>query len=291
MGDAIRRSDAPARARGPQAAGAPAFKGSDEVARVRAQLAALQASQARKRAGSPAQGPDRGHEGPQDAGASVEAWAETPERTAASTMETQAAARIRWEGAGEAGEREVARAVARAFGKTRRRFASARTLHDAIRELEREAAWGRLQSLVKARERSGADLEGRLVSEGFPRPCAREAVERARRCQLVDDARFATTFARAKARSGWGRERVTRELDRLGVAPCDAQATLDELLPRQDEAARARELLARRRVPEVNPVPKLARFLAGRGFPPGIALSAAKERVAQEERDHTRERT
>lgn len=213
-----------------------------------------------------------------------EAWSELPERPSESLSRPgrPELARVRWEGpTGSTGELRVARVVAKAFGSERRPYGSQPDIMGRVRSIEREKAWERLQSLVKARERCGADLEARLASEGFPRPCAHEAVERARRCLLVDDARFAGSFVRSKTRAGWGRERVARELRRLGVDDADMEPALDENLPIDDELTRARELLARRRVPDTNPVPKLARFLVGRGFTSSVAFSVARERVGE----------
>ena len=213
-----------------------------------------------------------------------EAWSELPERPSEGLSQPgrPELARVRWEGpTGSTGELRVARVVAKAFGSDRRPYDTQPDIMGRVRAIEHEKAWERLQSLVKARERCGADLESRLTSEGFPRPCAHEAVERARRCLLVDDARFAGSFVRSKARAGWGRERVARELRRLGVDDADMEPALDETLPRDDELARARELLARRRVPDTNPVPKLARFLVGRGFNSSVAFSVARERAGE----------
>ena len=215
-----------------------------------------------------------------EASRGVRVWAELPDKAAASSFGgASGVARIIWEGFDSSGSREVPLKVARAWGEAPVNLGSLAALEARLDELMRSCAWERLQTLVKARERSAQDVRQRLEDGGYPRDVASDAVERARRCQLVDDARFAASFVRAKARAGWGRQRVARELARLGVASDVANEAMGSQIAGVDEATRARAAIARRRIPETNPVPKLARFLAGRGFSSDVALSVAKSYV------------
>lgn len=181
-------------------------------------------------------------------------------------------------GPGPSGAREVPRAVARMFGKGERRYPSLAALDEALEGLCQSAAFGRVQDLLKARERSAAQLRQRLESEGFAPGQAAEAVERAERCGLVSDERFSEAFVASKARAGWGRERIERELARQGGEPPRGGAA-ERLLSPESERERAWAAVSRRPVPAARPVEKLARFLVGRGFSAEVALGAARRRV------------
>lgn len=179
------------------------------------------------------------------------------------------------------GTTRVPVSVARAFGQERRTFASPDAFDEALARCAAQCAWKRLLSMTGARERSAAHIERALVDEGFSRDVARDAVQRARTCQLVDDARFAETFIRAKLRAGWGRQRIERALAQEGVDATLAPGYPEEYFDAGDEERRAWEALLRKPVPARNPEQKLARFLAGRGFSPGLALRLARRRVEE----------
>ena len=213
-------------------------------------------------------------------GAQVRAWAEEPERQGGTTFDVASPrARISWEGQSGSGSCEVPPKVAQAFGREPREFASVPRLEAHLEGLMRSCAWERLLALVRARERASADVRAKLVEAGYPGGVARDAVARAERCLLIDDGRFATSYVRAKARSGWGRERIARELGRMQVPDEDVRSALACVLSADEERSRAREALGRKRVPERDPVPKLARFLVGRGFATDVAFGVAREYV------------
>lgn len=257
-------------------------RGSAEVERVRALLEQM--------TGRTLEG-DGGARDEANEGAPVVAWAVMPERQAASSFEanTRRSASIAWHPLGADGEGAGSRdhaidvpvAVARAFGAVARTFPSEGAFRDALDACTTQCAWQRLLSQVGARERSGSHLERALVQEGFAAQVARDAVTRARACQIVDDARFAETFARSKVRAGWGRARIERALEQEGVE-ASAASGIEELFSSEAEERRAWEALQRKRVPERNPEQKLARFLASRGFSATLSLRLARRRVEQE---------
>ena len=179
-------------------------------------------------------------------------------------------------------ETSVPVSVAKAFGQERRTFATPEAFDEALARCMEDCAWKRLLSMAGARERSAAHVERALRDEGFPREVARSATRRARACQLVDDARFAETLIRAKLRAGWGRQRIERALAQEGVDPSCVPGYPEEFFAEDGEEQRAWQALLRKPVPERNPEQKLARFLVGRGFSPGLALRLARRRVEQE---------
>ena len=149
-----------------------------------------------------------------------------------------------------------------------------------------EAAFSRIASKLTARERSSQEVLRMLMEEGFSADQARRAVERAQRCAIVDDARYARSFINAKLRAGWGKSRIERELSQVGLSIQDAGHESFEELAGDGEYERALEQARKKRVSDKNPVEKIARFLVGRGFSSSVALKAAKEVVVETLDDH-----
>lgn len=285
---------------------------SDEVARVRALLAQMTRAKAPDPAGTDAP------PAPKDAGAFDAVTCRRPGRRPAGRAPSdgpcaaaaasdggpvvawrvdepagggraRAGAAVAWGADGPEGEEEgrvaVPRCVARKFGSAPRPFASQTRLDAYLADLSAQTAFERVETALRSRERSAAEMTRRLADDGFAPEQARAAVERAVRCGLVDDARYAETFVASKVRAGWGRARIERELARGGVDPRRLlEGWPEAYLDRDGERERARTLLAKKPVPAKNPVEKLARFLVTKGYDPGCALSLARERVGQEER-------
>lgn len=173
----------------------------------------------------------------------------------------------------------VPRAVAKAFGGGRG-FRSLDELNETIASLCADAAFDRVLSLCSARERSVADVRKRLQEEGYPPEAVGRALQRSVACGVVDDSRFAESYLASKLRCGWGRSRIERGLTENDIDP---HLCLPDYpgayFDADDEAERARELLAKRPLPVKNPVEKFARFLANRGFDLSTALRIAREEV------------
>ncbi len=173
----------------------------------------------------------------------------------------------------------VPHAVAKAFGK-KRAFRSVDELHATIDALSTDAAFDRIASFCSARERSASDIKKRLLGEGFSSDVVSSALERAISCSVVSDGRFAESYVATKLRSGWGRARIERGLAESGVDPYLCLEDYPEAyFDTDNEAERARSLLAKRALPAKNPVEKFTRFLAGRGFELSTALRVAREEV------------
>lgn len=131
----------------------------------------------------------------------------------------------------------------------------ARTLARAARRLRAETT--ALAALAR-RDHSVASLGARLARAGVREPERRDAVERARRAGLVDDARFAEIRARLLADRGKGDALILDDLVRAGVEEPDAWAAVAVLEPERERAAR---IVAQRGASV-----RTARFLAARGF-------------------------
>lgn len=139
-------------------------------------------------------------------------------------------------------DRERARALARAL----RRY---RADEVALRALAR-------------REHSRASLEGRLTRAGVRRTERREVLDRAERCGLVDDDRYAVARARSLAGRDAGDALVLDDLVRHGVDEIVARDALASLEPERDRLDR---VIGRRGLSS-----KTVRFLAAKGFAPEL---------------------
>lgn len=170
----------------------------------------------------------------------------------------------------------VPRHAVKALRAGRSRFCSREDFERYLQEVLDQAAFDRVVSLVGARERSVADVVGRLVREGFEGPCAERAALRACRCSLLDDERFARQLVASKVRSGWGRRRIEQELARQGVALDVADLAPEGAFTPDEEIERALAALNKRGVRGTSPFQKSIRFLLGRGFPTDVAYKAAK---------------
>lgn len=151
-----------------------------------------------------------------------------------------------------------------------------------VRTLSDECAWSKLVDLVSRRDYSQKEAADRLVREGFSRDCASRAVERGVASRVVNDARFAEYFVRAKVSAGWGPMRIERELSRRGVPIEDVPGWPDEFFGDEGPTQRARELIERKPVPRENAYPKLVCFLVSRGFSLSVAKDVVSERLARD---------
>jgi SOS response regulatory protein OraA/RecX len=152
--------------------------------------------------------------------------------------------------------------------------------------------------LLTAMPRTRHELEKKLLERDVPAAAACAVLDRYEELGIVDDAAFAQAWVESRARSkGFARGRLKQELRRKGV---DGEA-LDHALEQIDteqERERAEELALRKLgsrtlppfgygPPEAAEREKILRrvvgFLARKGYPGGMALSAA--RAAMERHD------
>ncbi|HUJ40657.1 MAG TPA: regulatory protein RecX [Candidatus Acidoferrales bacterium] len=110
----------------------------------------------------------------------------------------------------------------------------------------------------------------------------RAELDRLKESQLLDDARYAREFARARvAIRRQGRFRIAQELRRRGVPDRHIDAALDEAFAAQDESALLRQRLERKLRSIRGPlddrrIASLYRTLLRAGFPPDQVRAAVK---------------
>jgi len=140
-------------------------------------------------------------------------------------------------------------------------------------DAERVQARERALELLGYRDRSRAELAGRLATDGYPDGVASETLEALQTCSFLDDERFAESYVRSRAAAGFGRARIARELAQKGLDPTLVNDALrgfgdDEELDR-----------ARRALRGVSPTTRaererLLRRLVTKGFDLRVALRA-----------------
>lgn len=176
---------------------------------------------------------------------------------------------------------EIPTSARRVFASGRQTFEDVADFEAYARAALEQAAFERACSKLSARERPGKDVLNLLVQEGYPAEASQGAVDKAKRCGVISDARYAQAFVNSKTRAGWGKARISRELERFGLSLEDAGDVALDSLTQDREYERALAAASRRAMPSKNPTEKIARFLMGRGFATGLSLRVAKEVVTQ----------
>ena len=176
---------------------------------------------------------------------------------------------------------EIPASARRVFASGRQTFEDVADFEAYARTALEQAAFERACSKLSARERPGKDVLNLLVQEGYPTEASQAAVDKAKRCGVISDARYAQAFVNSKTRAGWGKARISRELERFGLSLEDAGDVALDSLTQNREYERALAAASRRAIPSKNPTEKIARFLMGRGFATGLSLRVAKEVVTQ----------
>lgn len=166
-----------------------------------------------------------------------------------------------------------------------------------VREVERagavEAAHRAAVKLLAVRDRATHELLARLRRKGLPPDVVAEVVGRLESAGLLHDARFAESFARARAERGYGRGRILADLAARGVARLVAERAVDGLSALDEDARAERiERLARKRAARLAGLPseirlrRLVGFLARRGYGGGDTLRIARRVVEAENGGH-----
>lgn len=146
-----------------------------------------------------------------------------------------------------------------------------------------EKAFAKVQRLCAVRERCVAELERRLVRDGFSESEAAVALERAVACGLVDDLRYAGVLVRSRVAQGRGREGIRHELESAGIDPADIPGWPEAFFDgdSESELERALELL-RRKPPRAKDVRAAAfRRLVGKGYGREASYEAARIYAAE----------
>ena len=141
-------------------------------------------------------------------------------------------------------------------------------------------AYQRALGLLVRREHSRKELGRKLAAKGIAREDMDLALEKLRRQDFQNDARFAAALARSRSSSGYGPARIRAELAQHGLSRDDVAAALDAC--ESDWDAAARQLVQRRYggkdLREPNLRRKAVDFLLRRGFEQRSAYAAANSR-------------
>ncbi len=136
-----------------------------------------------------------------------------------------------------------------------------------------------LTEMLSRRDHSVHEVREKLGLYGFSSSTIEDVIKRALSHKFLNDQRFADFFIESRKRKGWGRRKIELELKRKGVEPEAVVGYPDAYFDSGEDLMRARELLAKKRVPETRPYEKLVRFLMSKGFEYSIASTVVKERL------------
>ena len=142
------------------------------------------------------------------------------------------------------------------------------------------SAYQRALGLLVRREHSRKELGRKLVAKGVAREELDLALEKLRRQDFQNDARFAAALARSRSSSGYGPARIRAELAQHGLSRDEVAAAIEAC--ERDWDAAARELVERRYagkdLGDAGLRRKAVDFLLRRGFEQKSAFAAVKGR-------------
>lgn len=146
------------------------------------------------------------------------------------------------------------------------------------KEKQKPGAFDRIVRWTSNRFRSEADLRKRLLREGYTLEQIDEAIERAQRCLLIDDERFADVLVRSRVRAGKGKVGIESELRKEGIDPFSLPGWPEDYFSDDDESEldRAVSFLDKHPTRSKNPRQAAYRKLLGKGYSSSIAGAASR---------------
>jgi regulatory protein len=143
-------------------------------------------------------------------------------------------------------------------------------------------------NLLSARAYTARNLRRKLVQKKFDPDEVEAVMERLAASRLVDDARFASEFARQKlTRGGSGVRRVRQDLIRRGLSEENIRAAIEQVSEEETlDIVKSIDAVARKKLSSMGGVaPEVARrrlfgFLARRGFEVADIRSAVQRALA-----------
>jgi len=159
-----------------------------------------------------------------------------------------------------------------------------------VKVLDLAAALQKAYRLLSMRPHSEKELEKKLREKGFPAVVIKEALEKLHDLKYLNDASFATGWARNLAVNRlWGNRKIIASLREKGVSSqlIDGAIAAARLEISEEEAI---AVLVRKKVAKKKSVAfdikekqRIFQSLMGRGFPPGLILNklgkAAEEEI------------
>jgi regulatory protein len=160
-----------------------------------------------------------------------------------------------------------------------------------VKVLDLAAAKQKAYRLLALRPHSEKELEKKLREKGFPAVVIKETLEKLHDLKYLNDASFATGWARNLAVNKlWGNRKIIASLQEKGVA---AQLIDEAIAAARFEISEAEaiEALIKKKtakkksaVFDIKEKQKIFQALMGRGFPPGMILNKLGK-AAEEEFD------
>ena len=143
---------------------------------------------------------------------------------------------------------------------------------------ERPLAMGRALNLLGYRARSEAEIRDRLTRYRYVRETIDAVILRLKELGYLDDAEFARTKAREKARR-YGPRRVSVELRKSGVGEALAREVVEEEFAGRSELGEARSAAARRYNERGSDAEarRVYGFLVRRGYSAEVCAQVARE--------------
>lgn len=153
------------------------------------------------------------------------------------------------------------------------------SLSEWLLGIDERLCYAAMLEMLARRDHAVREVEQKLARTGYRRASIEAAVARAQQQRFLNDERFSDYFIRERVQRGWGRRKIELELKRRGVDVSMLPGYPETYFSREDDLERASALLARKRIPDRDPYPKLMRFLVGKGFDYAVASQAARDRL------------
>lgn len=143
---------------------------------------------------------------------------------------------------------------------------------------ENKDALGAAMRLLAVRQRSVFELTGKLREKGFEEPDVSSAIDRLLKAGYLDDAEFARSLARSRARNkAWGPAKIAHDLATRGIARETVKEAVALACPAEEELASAalqRWRRTHRGLSGRQEKEKAFRHLSSRGFSPSAIWKA-----------------
>ena len=141
-----------------------------------------------------------------------------------------------------------------------------------------EAAYQKILRLLNYRDRTSYELGERLQKDGFSSKATYEALDRATRLGLVDDARYCRNYIDQSFRAGKGRRVVENDLKRKGISQADVLLYLSaSVFEEENEEERAYQFLLKHPPRGKNIRESAFRKLVSKGY----SINAASKSAAR----------
>jgi regulatory protein len=136
--------------------------------------------------------------------------------------------------------------------------------------------------LLARRDFASQELIQKLALYGYSKACAQSTCAWLEGHNFLHDERYAEHFIEQQVARGKGASRIARELAHKGIDVTALEGWPGAYVSKDDERARALELLKCKSVPQKNPYPKLVRFLVSKGYELSLAKGCVSEYLEQE---------